>query len=269
MRVSNLRNKLKVIVTIFFVIISCLQLNAQSQNIEAYNVIWESPSKDASGQMPLGNGDIASGVYAIEDGDLYLLLSKNDAFTYWGDIFKTGRVRISFSSNPFAKGKSFRQVMDMKSGLVQIEADGIKIKIWADANRPVYHVEIDSPKEIEVKAEPEFWERFDKCGFNVDVEGRIAQEASSQPTQDVRVDKNEKIIWYYAVGDRSIFKEDMKYYDVEELIDKYPDPLIHNTFGNLLESPDLTLKEGSLSGNGKQFDIRIHSLTKQTADISG
>ena len=42
------------------------------------------------GQMPLGNGDIAAGVCAIEDGDLYLLLAKNDALTYNGDIFKTG-----------------------------------------------------------------------------------------------------------------------------------------------------------------------------------
>jgi len=45
-----------------------------------YNVVWESPSEDETGQMPLGNGDIAAGVYAIEDGDLYMLLSKNDAF---------------------------------------------------------------------------------------------------------------------------------------------------------------------------------------------
>ena len=32
--------------------------------------------------MPLGNGDIAAGVYAIKDDALYLLLSKNDAYTY-------------------------------------------------------------------------------------------------------------------------------------------------------------------------------------------
>ncbi len=64
-----------------------------------YNVIWESPSKDASGQMPLGNGDIAAGVYAIEDGSLYLLLAKNDAYTRHGDIFKTGRVLIRIQGN--------------------------------------------------------------------------------------------------------------------------------------------------------------------------
>ena len=78
--------------------------------VEPYNVVWESPSVDASGQMPLGNGDIAAGVYAVEDDALYLLLAKNDALTYSGDIFKTGRVEgFELSPNPFAKGKPFKQ----------------------------------------------------------------------------------------------------------------------------------------------------------------
>jgi len=254
---------------LFFVILS-IQIQAQVEdNISNYNIIWESPSKDATGQMPLGNGDIAAGVYAISDGDLYLLLSKNDAFTYKGDIFKTGRVRVSLSPNPFGKGKSFLQTMDMLTGSVQIEADGVKISIWADANRPVYHIEIDSPNEIKVQAEPEFWNRFDQCGFNnFDVTGENIQETTSKPTQDLRVDKNGKIIWYYAVGDRSVFESDMKYYDVESMIGKYPDPYIHNTFGNLLESPDLTLENEILSGKGKRFDIRIHSLTLQSPETS-
>jgi hypothetical protein len=92
--------------------------------VNTYNVVWESPSSDATGQMPLGNVDIAAGVYATEDGDLYLLLSKNDAYTRHGDIFKTGRIRISLTPNPFVKGKAFRQELDLETGSVQIEADG-------------------------------------------------------------------------------------------------------------------------------------------------
>ena len=157
--------------------------------------------------------------------------------------------------------------MDMQTGSVQIESDGIKIKVWADANRPVYHIGIDSPNEVEVKAEPEFWKRFDQCGFNnFDVTGDNKQANTIAPTQDVRVDKNGNIIWYYAVGDRSVFESDMKYYDVENMIGKYPDPYIHNTFGNLLESPGLDLENEILSGKGKRFDIRIHLLTLQTTE---
>jgi len=68
-------------------LILVLASSASGERIERYNVVWDSPSQDASGQMPLGNGDIAAGVYAIEDGDVYLLLAKNDALTYNGDIF--------------------------------------------------------------------------------------------------------------------------------------------------------------------------------------
>jgi hypothetical protein len=48
---------------------------AVERGVGRYNVIWNSPSKDAAGVMPIGNGDIAAGVYAIENGDLYLLLA--------------------------------------------------------------------------------------------------------------------------------------------------------------------------------------------------
>ncbi len=129
--------------TLLIMFVSCSQ--SKKEQIDKsypnkYNVIWESPSTDASGQMPLGNGDIAAGVYAIENGDLYLLLSKNDAFTQHGDIFKTGRVRVTLSPNPFANGNSFKQTLDLKTGSILIEANGVKLRIWADANRSVYHV---------------------------------------------------------------------------------------------------------------------------------
>ncbi len=240
------------------------------REISKYNVVWECPSQDATGQMPLGNGDIAAGVYAIENNDLYLLLAKNDAFTHNGDIFKTGRVRITICPNPFEKGKPFLQTMNLENGSVEIEAGSVRLRIWTDANRPVYHVEVNSPEEIDVTAAPEFWDRFDACGFNnFDVTGSNTQEGSAtSPTQDVRLDKDGNILWYYAVGDRSVYATDMEYYGVEEMISKYPDPYGHNTFGNLLESPDLNLMEGLLSGRGKSFDIRIHSLTQQVPDIS-
>ena len=230
--------------------------------IERYNVIWESPSKDHTGQMPLGNGDIAAGVYAIEGDDLYLLLSKNDAFTYNGDLFKTGRVRVSLDPNPFAAGKPFRQTLDLETGSIRIEADGINVCIWADANRPVYHVQIESATEMSVSTAPEFWTRIDDCKHNT------SRAPIDKVTQDVRLEQNGRILWYFPVGDRSVFPDDMKYYDVEQMASEHPDPYRFNTFGNLLESPDLVLKNGALRGTGKLFDIRVHALAKQTPEIA-
>ena len=255
---------LRILPWLMFLTVPGLMLtrSVAGEPIERYNVIWESPSKDASGQMPLGNGDIAAGVYAIENGDLYLLLAKNDAFNYNGDIYKTGRVCVSLNPNPFAKGKPFRQTLDLTTGSIRIEADGISLRIWADANRPVYHVQINSPGEISVTATPEFWERFDSCQHN------SSRAPTDSVTQDVRLDRNGRILWYFPVGDRSVYPDEMKYYNVEHMTSKYPDPYRFNTFGNLLESPNMSLKKRALTGEGKSFDIRIHALAKQTPEIS-
>ncbi len=253
---------------------------ARASDVARYNVVWDSPSKDASGVMPLGNGDIAAGVYAIENGDLYLLLSKNDAYTYQGDIFKTGRVRVSLSPNPFQAGKPFRQTLDLATGSIRIEADGVTLRIWADANRPVYHVEITGPEELTVTARPEFWKRFNHCSFNNG--GYTLPDAvpAKEPTQDVKLERNGRILWYYAVGNRSIYADDLKAYNVESMAAKFADPFRFNTFGNLLEmevggqkaevrgqtSPEQ--KDRVLAGTGKVFDIRIHALTLQAPETA-
>lgn len=235
--------------------------SAAGGEIGQYDVVWESPSADQSGLMPLGNGDIAAGVCAIENDALYLLLSKSDAFSYNGDIFKTGRVKISLEPNPFASGKPFRQTMDLETGSILIEADDIHLRIWADANRPIYHVQIKSENKIAVRAEPDLWQRMDSCGKN-----RTASPIHA-PTQDVRLDRKNSILWYYSVGDRSVYPTELKFYDVPEMVSEYPDPYRFNTFGNLLEGSNLALKEGVLSGDGKTFDIRIHALAKQTPGV--
>lgn len=236
--------------------------------ISRYNVVWESASKDASGVMPIGNGDISAGVYAIENGDLFLLLAKHDAFTYMGDLFKTGRLRISLNPNPFQSGKSFRQTLDLATGSIRIEADGMEIRIWVDANRPVCHVEVHSPREVSVEARPEFWKRFDHCDFNAVKTYSRGVIGSAPPPQDVRLERNGKLLWYFAVGDRSVYPDDLKAYEVPEMASRFPDPFRYNTFGNLLEATGLALKDGELRGTGKEFDIRVHGLTIQTPEPS-
>ena len=256
------RLRLLLSATVLFVLGLVALACGAAEQIGRYDVVWNSPSKDAAGQMPLGNGDIAAGVYAIAGGDLYLLLAKNDAFTYNGDIFKTGRVRVSLKPNPFAAGKPFRQSLDLATGSIRIAAGGVSLRIWADANKPVYHVQIDSPEQVAVTARPEFWKRFDDCRFN------CSRAPIKTPTQDVRLDRGGRILWYYAVGDRSVYPAEMKYYDVEHMMAKHPDPYRFNTFGNLLASPDLALKDGALVGKGKTFDIRIHALCKQAPKVA-
>ncbi len=180
-----------------------------------------------------------------------MLLSKNDAFNSSGHLYKTGRVRVSLTPNPFAKDKPFRQTLDLPTASIQIEADGVTFRIWADANRPLYHVEIDSPRDLSLTAQPEFWNRMDN-------------------TADVRLDRSTQVLWYFAVGDKSSYRTALatlrKSWNIELCEDMLPDLYRFNAFGNLLESPGLTATQGTLAGQGRKFDLRIHSLSMQTPD---
>jgi hypothetical protein len=248
---------------VFVIFFSIILYAVQAQpDLGIYNVIWESPSADATGQMPLGNGDIAAGVYAIENDALYILLSKNDAFTYKGNIFKIGRIRIALDPNPLSGDKPFKQILDLKTGSVLTVADGIEIRVWADANNPVYHVQINPQKVIKVSADADLWKRIDNASYN------RTSEPRDYPTQDIVLKQNGQIQWYYAVGDRSVYPTELKYYEAEHMASQYPDPYRFNTFGNLMESPELALKDNVLSGKGMSFDIRIHAMCQQEPDIN-
>ncbi len=220
-----------------------------ADKVARYNVVWESPSKDACGSMPIGNGEFSANCYVVEDGDLYLLMSSADAFTGNGDLNKTGWVRVHLDPNPFTKDKAFRQTLDLPTGSIAIEADGVKIRVWVDANRPVYRVDIDSPRELTVTAVPEFWNRRDRI-------------------DDQRIDRSDKIIWYHNNGDKTRFLEDLKHYDVEHMAATYPDPFAYNTYGGLLDGQGMHVVDGKLTGNGKKVNLRIHSLIRQMKDSS-
>ncbi len=216
-----------------------------AQLVSRYDVVWNSPSQNAAGSMPIGNGDLAANVYAVSNGDLYLLLSKSDAFDWQGNICKTGWLRVALRPNPFANGQPFRQTLDLVHGCVQIEAGDVQIKTWVDANCPVYHVQINATNPITVTAEPVFWHRPDGI-------------------LDVTVTNKDNLIWYHTNGDRSCFASDLKYYDISQLAATHTDPFKFNTFGSLLECSQLKMMDGKLSGAGRVFDLRVHSLTLRT-----
>lgn len=102
------------------------------------------------------------------------------------DLYKTGRVRVSLTPNPFKAGTSFRQTLELSTGAVRIAADGIMFRIWADALRPVYHVEIDALHAVAVAAQPEFWKRIPHCAHN---DAGAFSPPKMDPPQDVRVDR--------------------------------------------------------------------------------
>ncbi|MCX6922146.1 MAG: DUF5703 domain-containing protein, partial [Verrucomicrobia bacterium] len=145
----------------FFQYLAALAATDPATPLDHCNVVWDSPSKNSAGSMPIGNGDIGMNVWVEENGDLLLLISKTDAWCENSRILKVGRVRIALSPSPFVKGQPFRQELKLREGMIEIAGGpagaATTARVWVDANRPVIHVECDGPQPYDFTAKLEVW----------------------------------------------------------------------------------------------------------------
>src|SRR5690349_3174212 len=137
-------------------LVASAALTLAQHPVDAYNMVWNSPGKDASGSMPLGNGDIGLNLWTEENGDIVFYLAKSDAWSENGQLMKLGRVRLRFTPSPFGASQRFRQTLSLRTGeiLLQGGASGAeaKITVWVDALNPVVRVEaeLDKPADLQV-----------------------------------------------------------------------------------------------------------------------
>jgi alpha-L-fucosidase 2 len=125
--------------------------------LDDHNFIWTTPSRDATGSMPLGNGDLALNLWVEPSGDLLLLLAKSDAWDENSINLKLGRIRIKLTPNPFKPGENFRQTLRLKNAQIEIDAADAHLRIWVNANAPVIHIEADGDQPFEMEASLEVW----------------------------------------------------------------------------------------------------------------
>ena len=132
---------------------------------DRYNVVWDSPSKDSRGSMPLGNGDIALNAWVEPNGDLLFYIAKSDAVSENSQLLKLGRIRVEFTPSLIAARSSTKARHSNKncgSGRGEIVITGgietpIEVRLWVDANRPVIELEASGPKPFEMQANLELW----------------------------------------------------------------------------------------------------------------
>ena len=149
-----------------------------NDRLQEYNVIWDSPSRDSSGSMPLGNGDIGLNVWVEADGDLLLLIAKSDAWDENSINLKLGRIRIKVSPNPFKSGEKFRQTLRLRTAEIEIDAASIRFRIWVDANHPVIRIEAESEVPFEMEASLEMWRTSPRS--DTDSNQRYVQKSGGQ-----------------------------------------------------------------------------------------
>lgn len=241
---------------------------------DRYDVVWKTPSPDASGSMPLGNGDVALNAWVEPTGDLVFYLSKTDS---WGDnarLLKVGRVRIHIDPSPLPPAAPFRQQLSLKDATMVVrcgEAEtAVALRLWADANHPVIHVTVDSPKPTTATASVELWRtrREELPGIECSdvMLDRSKSDQQHAPTivepDTVLRDQVGRIGWYHhnvkSVGPALTAEvQGLKGFDRQ-------DPLLGRTFGAVIQAEngrrldDLRLE----SPASKNHRFSIHVLTR-------
>lgn len=205
---------------------------------DPYDVIWTTPSKDAAGSMPLGNGEVGINLWVQENGDLNFYISRSDSFSEIGRLLKVGQVRVAISPNPFVAGAPFIQRLHLHDGVCEVsagEAAGkITLRVWVDPNLPVVHVDGQSASPVSVKASAVSWRTEphkiakEEQGSSWTMQGApfdLIESADLFPHTN-----SDAVAWYHR-NESSIVPSTIDLQSLNSIANKIHDPLLHRTFG--------------------------------------
>ena len=228
-----------------------LGLGAPAQEAAApqqYDVVWDTPSADASGSMPLGNGDLCLNAWMEPDGALVFYLSKTDAWSDNGRLLKIGRLRVTCDP-PLSTAAGFEQRLSMADGAMVVRcgegAEAAEIRLWVDANHPVVHVSVEGERERTATAAIELW-RTERTAYPGPETSDLFEDRS-QPSKlhqpvfvepDTILDRLQDQIGWYHFNRKSVGPALMA--EVQGLADFFEgqtDPLLHRVFGALVAAP--------------------------------
>ncbi|MDD5706290.1 MAG: DUF5703 domain-containing protein, partial [Kiritimatiellae bacterium] len=193
---------------------------AEQDWLDAYNVSFGSPSEFSMGSMPLGNGDIGINAWSETGGGLVFYISKTDAWSGGMDLLKLGRIRVTFTPDPFQRRidnqpRPFRQTLKLRQGEIEVLAghpgEHVTVRLWADANRPVIRLEALGDHPFEMNVALETWR-----------DGQVV------------VPGEERQLTWYQRNDTSVWTNALKSQGLESLIVPANDPLLYRTFGGLI-----------------------------------
>jgi alpha-L-fucosidase 2 len=211
-----------------------------TSGIEPANVVWDSPSENSMGSMPLGNGDIGANVWVEPNGDLVLLLSKTDAYDEFGRLLKIGRVRIKTDLPLLQPGESFKQTLNLREGCIDIAAGDKTVRVWVDANHPVVQADFKSPTPMKTEAIVEIWRTAvrplsRRQGKELESHSAYQNFPEMQKVNpDVVLPHDESSIAWCHQNTESIWEQNLKHTALDDEIPKHTDPLLHRTFGAVI-----------------------------------
>ncbi len=271
-------NQQKKIANLFSEIENQDQLTDSQQRLRQYNVVWDSPSEDSNGSMPIGNGDIGLNAWVDTSGRVCFYISKTDSWDENGRLVKIGKICLTSEPAIVFKGSEFKQELDLLTGTIMISSKGkidgqpvdMKFHLWVDANHPVVQMSYESSVPLKIHASVDLW-RTRPLAFKELVYSDLIQNSKnpSEARHPVVVEPDsvlsglsDKVIWFHHNKKNDGFDFVTKHQGISEFYQS--DPLENRTFGALLTS------SGSCCVNDKSIEtkaarngnISVYVLTK-------
>ena len=208
---------------------------AVAQALAGQNVVWDTPSADAKGSMPIGNGDIGLNVWVEPSGDLVFLIGKTDAWDENMRLLKLGKVRVKFTPSLIQAGKPFTQTLDLAHGVCVVRTADAEVQVWVDANHPVIQVDAKSLNggPLTATASFEIWRKV-KRALPIAEQGYPAgqQPAYSWPDTVLPAGKNQ-IGWYHRNA-ASSWRYNLELQKLGEAEKQQGDPIMNRTMGAIM-----------------------------------
>ncbi|MCW1924432.1 DUF5703 domain-containing protein [Luteolibacter arcticus] len=243
--------------------------------LDLYNPIWNTPSGNDRGAMPIGNGEVGLMLWVEANGDLQFYLSRSDSRTELDRLVKLGKVRLNLSPNPFASGQPFRQELRLRDGLVEIsagpEASRVTLQVFVDSGSDTVHVKGSSAAPVTVRASYETWRTQDYTGNS----GSSPLAGSGFPNlyesaDVVDVSGSNHLAFYHRNAWSCVAQLAQVQFMTPYLAD-IPDPLSNLTFGGRMDLTGATVNGGSsllTTAPVSSFDLAITTHAAQSASAA-
>jgi hypothetical protein len=238
-----------------------------------YDVIWKTPSKDASGSMPIGNGEVVLNAWVEKaTGDLLFYIARSDSLSEICRILKLGLIRVHFERSPFLNANDFEQHLRLGDGVMEVTGGGAKLSLFVDADRHAVLLKSELKDATMVSVTNESWRTEARTLPASEDSSAWTSKGAPFPlveSADHFFRAGGRALGWYHRNETSVVPTLWKNQSLTGLKGAF-DPLIHRTFGGCLFSDELSpVSERELASPHpiSQLTLVVATDSRQTSDL--
>ena len=193
--VNSFKYKLQKLLFLFSFLACFCCIYGQTGISKKYNIVWNTPSKDALESMPLSGRKGTGANVWVQDGALWIYLAHNGAYDEEGRLLKLGCIRIAPISI-YLGANGFKQELDLATGAINISQPGLKISLWFAGETLIYEFNADKPLAVNIA----YANWRDKPRDSV----RLDMFRFAKLTVDSIIPDNKSVFWYHRNSNAGI-----------------------------------------------------------------